>query len=282
VLAGDAVAEAATRLRHEGVDSPRLDAELLLSHLLGANRAAILAWPERQLTPKELTRYREWVARRAAREPLAYIVGKREFYGLDFVVDQRALIPRPETELLVESSLDICRRAHGVTTVADVGAGSGAIAVALAVHLPLAKVYALDHSEGALALVAENALRHGVADRVCCLQGNLLDPLPGPVDLIVANLPYVATEEWDGLQPEIRLYEPRAALDGGPHGLSLIARLLATAGRYVRPSGALLLEIGAGQGVAVTLEARRHFPEAEIRLMQDYAGLDRLVIVDTR
>jgi release factor glutamine methyltransferase len=282
MLVGDAVVEAATRLRNEGVDSPRLDAELLLARLLDVNRAAILAWPDRPLTPKELACYREWVARRAAREPLAYIVGQREFFGLEFSVDSRVLIPRPETELLVEHALRFKRKADGATSVADVGAGSGALAVVLALHLPAAVVYALDRSEAALAVVADNARRHGVAARVCCLQGDLLEPLPGPVDLVVANLPYVAAEEWESLQPEIRLYEPRAALDGGPQGLSLIRRLLATAGPYIRPNGALLLEIGAGQGAAVTAMARGHFPQAEIQLVQDYAGFDRLVIVDTR
>jgi release factor glutamine methyltransferase len=270
-------------LGQEGVESPRLDAELLLAHVLGVNRAAILAWPERRLTPKEITRYRDLVARRAAREPLAYVVGHREFFDLDFSVDPRVLIPRPETELLVEHALAFAREMeppHGGTIeIADVGVGGGAIAVTLAVHLPGATVYALDGSVGALAVTDENAHWHGVADRVHCLLGDLLDPLPRAVDLIAANLPYVATDEWEELPPEIRDYEPRDALDGGADGLEHIRRLLGTAGSHLLPGGKILLEIGAAQGAQVTALARGHFPQAEVHLHQDYARLDRLVIV---
>jgi release factor glutamine methyltransferase len=279
MLVDEALVQAAIRLRSEGVESPRLDAELLLAHILDVNRAAILAWPERQLTPKQLTRYRDLVGRRAAREPLAYIVGHREFFGLDFAVDPRVLIPRPETELLVEQALRLARQLMPPPQIADVGAGSGGIAVALARHLPEASVYALDDSPGALAVAAANAHRHGVADRVRCLQGDLLDPLPGPVDLITANLPYVTTGEWESLSPEIRDYEPRDALDGGPDGLAHIRRLLMRANSYLRPGGAILLEIGASQGGAVSTLARQHFPKAGVQLHQDYAGLDRLLVV---
>lgn len=278
---GEALAQAVTRLGNEGVDSPRLDAELLLAHVLGVNRAAILARPDQRLRPKELTRYRNLVTRRASREPLAYILGHREFYGLDFAIDPRALIPRPETELLVEHGLSIARQREPPLQIADVGAGSGAIAVTLAVHLPQATLYALDASADALAVIAENARRHRVADRVHCLQSDLLSALPGPVDLITANLPYVTSEEWLALAPEIRDHEPRAALDGGSDGLDLIRRLVAAAGPCLCPGGALLLEIGASQGVPVTALARKHFPQAGVQLHPDYAGLDRLVIIST-
>ena len=277
----EALAQAVTHLANQGVESPRLDAELLLAHVLGVNRAAVLARPEQRLTLKQLTRYRELTARRGHREPLAYIVGHREFFGLDFMVDPRVLIPRPETELLVERALAMAHRRPAAPSIADVGAGCGAIAVALAVHLPGAAVYALDRSAEALEVVAENALRHGVAGRVHCLPGDLLFALPGPVDLIAANLPYVTTDEWQGLAPEIRDHEPRSALDGGPDGLALIRQLLETAGPCLRPAGAILLEIGAGQGVAATSLARSCLPQARVQLVQDYAGLDRLVIVET-
>jgi release factor glutamine methyltransferase len=277
----EALRQAVRTLSNEGVESPRLDAELLLIHILGMSRASLLAWPERRLTMKQLAAYRDAVARRAAREPLAYVVGHREFFGLDFAVDPRALIPRPETELLVERALQILgsMRPGDKQRVADVGCGSGAIVVSLAVHLPKAILYALDGSTGALALTADNARRHAVEDRVCCLLGDLLRPLPEPVDLITANLPYVTTQEWESLPPEIRRYEPRAALDGGPDGLSLIRRLLAAAGPYLRPKGTILLEIGAGQGPAVLSLARQSFPQ--VQLSQDYAGLDRLVAIQT-
>jgi release factor glutamine methyltransferase len=276
-----ALAQAAIHLANQGVESPRFDAELLLAHVLGTNRAAILARPEQQLTPKQLTRFRDFVARRGNREPLAYIVGHREFFGLDILVDHRVLIPRPETELLVEHALDIASHMAASLPIADVGAGSGAIAVSLAMQLPEATLYALDHSAEALELVAENARRYHVADRVRCLHSDLLSALPGPVDLITANLPYVTTDEWRALAPEIHNYEPRSALDGGPDGLDLISRLLATAQAYLRPAGAILLEIGAGQGVAATALAHTHFPQARVKLVQDYAGLDRLLAVET-
>ncbi|RPI50066.1 MAG: peptide chain release factor N(5)-glutamine methyltransferase, partial [Chloroflexi bacterium] len=220
-------------------------------------------------------------ARRAQREPLAYITGHREFFGLDLAVDGRVLVPRPETELLVERALSLARRLPEPAVIADVGAGSGAIAVALAVHLPAATIYALDEAPGPLAVTAENARRHGVEERVHCLQGDLLSPLPEAMHLVCANLPYVGSEEWEALAPEIREHEPRAALDGGPGGLEVIRRLLATAGPYLRPGGAILLEIGAGQGPAARALAGEHFPQARAELLPDYAGLDRLLVVQT-
>lgn len=275
---GVALGQSIQVLRGAGVDEARLDAELLFAAVLGINRALLLAHPDRRLTPKELARCRELIARRAAREPLAYILGRREFFGLEFAVDGRVLIPRPETELLVEHALRLAGLSPA-PALADVGAGSGAIAVVLAVRLPAAAVYALDASDDALAVVAANARRHGVAGRVRCLAGDLLAPLPGPVDLVVANLPYVPTAEWQALPPEIRDWEPRQALDGGPDGLDPIRRLLAQAPPFLRPGAALLLEIGAGQGPAATDLARRALPGAVVRLQPDYAGLDRLVIV---
>jgi release factor glutamine methyltransferase len=279
MLVWEVLEQAAIQLRNERIESPRLDGELLLAHVLKVNRAALFTWSDRRLTPKELTRYRSLLTRRAAREPLAYLVGHREFFGLDFAVGPGVLIPRPETELLVEQALRLARRLTAPPRIVDVGAGSGAIAVTLAVHLPQAAVCAVDDSGEALDVVAENARRHGVVDRIQCIQGDLLAPLSGPVDLITANLPYVTTEEWMGLPPEIRDHEPRTALDGGPDGLALIGRLLATANAHLGPGGAMLLEIGASQGPAVTALARQRFSPAAVHLYQDYAGLDRLVIV---
>jgi release factor glutamine methyltransferase len=188
------------------------------------------------------------------------------------------LIPRPETELLVEKAIEISQRR---AVVADVGTGSGAIAVSLAVHLPQALVYATDASRGALEVAARNCRRHCVEDRVHLLQGHLLEPLPEPVDLITANLPYVSQAELAQLPPDIRLYEPREALDGGPDGLDHIRRLLAQAGEHLKPRGVVLLEIGATQGEAVIALAKRHFPAARVEIAKDYAGLDRVVIVET-
>lgn len=276
----EALAQAVVRLESESIDSPRLDAELLLAHVLEISRATVLTWPERRLTPKALTQYRDLVGRRAARIPLPYILGHWEFFGLDLLVDSRVLIPRPETELLVEQALERAKRWGPALRVCDVGAGSGAIAISLAVHLPQATIYALDGSPEALEVTAHNARRHGVADRVQCMQGDLLAPLPEPVHIITANLPYVTTEEWSALPPEIRQFEPRQALDGGPDGLDLIRALLAAAPPLLQPGGSLLLEIGASQGDAVSTLARQEFPQARVQIQPDYAGLDRMVLIE--
>jgi len=295
-----ALAEAATALENAGIEESRLDAEILLTHALGITRAQLHAHPQSQLSSAELARYRQLIERRARREPVAYIVGHKEFYGLDLLVDDRVLIPRPETELLVEKAIEISQQQSVVAgvckpcgVVADIGTGSGAIAVSLAVHLPqalrpLAKrrsgqalVYATDASSGALEVATRNCRRHCVEDRVHLLQGHLLEPLPEPVDLIAANLPYVSTAELAQLPPEISRYEPREALDGGPDGLDCIRRLLAQADGHLKPGGVIMLEIGATQGSAVLALTRRHFPAARVEIVRDYAGLDRVVMVET-
>jgi len=287
----EAVLWGARVLEQHGCDSPRLDAELLLAHALGLSRARLLAQFDRVLSPAELARYRQLIERRRAHEPVAYIVGHQEFYGLDFYVDRRVLIPRPETELLVEKAIELAGKVgdsgYGIgvssypITLADVGTGSGAIAVSLAVHLPQATIYALDSSAEALEVAARNVRHHGVEGRVHLLRGDLLSPLPEPVDIVVANLPYVSETELAELPPEIRCYEPLSALDGGPNGLRHIRRLLAQAREYLSPHGAVILEIGATQGKAVAELARQHFPTAEIEIAKDYGGLDRVVIVRT-
>ena len=283
----EAVLWGARVLEQHGCDSPRLDAELLLAHALGLSRARLLARFDQELSPAELTRYRQLIERRRAHEPVAYIVGHKEFYGLDFYVDRRVLIPRPETELLVEKAIELAGRVgdrgYGLypLTLADVGTGSGAIAVSLAVHLPQATIYALDSSAEALEVAARNVRHHRVEGRVHLLRGDLLSPLPEPVDIVVANLPYVSETELAELPPEIRCYEPLSALDGGPNGLRHIRRLLAQAREYLSPHGAVILEIGATQGKAVAELARQHFPTAEIEIAKDYGGLDRVVIVRT-
>ena len=273
-----ALAQAATVLENAGLEESRLDAELLLTHALGITRAQLHAHPQSQLSSAELANYRQLIARRTRREPVAYIVGHKEFYGLDLFVDNKVLIPRPETELLVERAIEISGRR---TVIADIGTGSGAIAISLAVHLPQVLVYATDTSPKALEVAARNCRRHCVEDRVHLLQGHLLGPLPEPVDLIAANLPYVSEAELSQLSPEISRYEPREALNGGPDGLDHIRRLLAQAGGHLRPWGAILLEIGADQGAAGIALARRHFPAERVEIVRDYAGLDRVIMVGT-
>ncbi len=283
---GRLLIEATQLLQDEGFDTPRLDAELLLGHVLGLTRAQIHAHPDRWPDAAELDSYRELIERRRRHEPVAYILGHQEFYGLDFYVDRRVLIPRPETELLVEKGLEIGRAASHPLTIADVGTGCGAIAISLAVHLnsappkPQAVIYALDLSPKALEVAALNCRRHGVEKYVRLLQGDLLAPLAEPVDLVIANLPYVSKAEWEQLPQAIAAYEPRLALDGGPDGLDLIRRLLAQAQPHLKPQATLLLEIGATQGAAVTALARRHFSTATVEVIQDYAGLDRMVVIE--
>lgn len=272
--------EATRLLQEEGLDTPRLDAELLLGHVLGLTRAPIHAHPNRRLDAAGLDSYRELIERCKQHEPMAYIIGHKEFYGLDFYVDRRVLIPRPETELLVEKGLEIGRAASHSLTIADVGTGSGAIAISLAVHLPQAIIYALDASPEALEVAALNRRRHSVERRVHLFQGDLLSPLPEPVNLIVANLPYVSWAEWEQLPWTITAYEPRSALDAGPDGLDAIRRLLAQARSHLKPQAMILLEIGATQEAAVTNLARHHFSRATVEVVQDYAGLDRMVVIE--
>jgi release factor glutamine methyltransferase len=272
--------------------TPRLDAELLLAHALGWSRARVLAEGRQQLAPEQLAGFYALVDRRVALEPVAYLVGHKEFYGLDFVVDRRVLVPRPETELLVELAINRTKNQEPRTknhlsarfsvlgsrfSIVDVGTGSGCIAVALAVHLPQAQITAIDISPDTLAVARENAERHQVAGRVRLVRGDLLAPLDSPVDIIVSNPPYTVLSEID---EGVRRHEPAGALDGGPDGLDLYRRLLAQAPQKLRPGGAMLLEIGDTQGQAVAEIARRSFPDAQIEVHQDLAGLDRVVTID--
>ncbi len=227
--------------------------------------------------------YHALLERRLAHEPVAYLTGHREFFGLDFRVNRHVLIPRSETELLAELGLSAARRlahlAPAGLAIADVGTGSGCVAISLAVHLPAARVYATDASAQALAVAEENCRRHGVAGQVILLPGDLLASLPEPVPLIVANLPYIPHAELENLPPEIRLYEPRAALDGGQDGLEAIRRLLAEAPAHLKPGGVVLLEIGHRQGQAVVALARQHFPGAAVAVHHDSAGRERVVVI---
>ena len=279
---GDYLRRAAGLLAEAGCDAPRLDAEVLLAHSLSLSRAQLYArWHESLSTAQE-QECEGLLQRRLRREPLAYIVGHKEFFGLDFYVDRRVLIPRPETELLVEQAIAVARRLAPAEAlrVADVGTGSGAIAVSLALSLPEAYIYAVDASPEALEVAAENVRRHGVAARVQLLRGDLLAALPDPVDVVVANLPYISQTEWATLAPEIRLFEPVKALAGGPEGLDLIQQLLTQAAGQAKPPRAILLEIGALQGNKVLDLAHLIFGEAQASLLPDYAGLDRIVMVE--
>ncbi len=262
--------------------TPRLDAELILSHLLGWPRARLLAERDHPVAPALFATFAGLVSRRANGEPVAYVVGHKEFYGLDFAVDRRVLVPRPETELLVERALAMARRIAvgraGPLRIADIGTGSGAIAVALAVHLPDALIDAVDISPEALDVAQINVVRHGLTGRVRLLLGDLLCPLDAPVDLIVSNPPYTILAE---VEPNVYAYEPHLALEGGPDGTDLYRRLFADSPAKLRPGGALLCEIGSWQGECVAALARAAFPAADVQIAHDLAGHNRVVYLTT-
>ena len=275
VTPGDAIAWAVETLR-DASETPRLDAEVLLAHTLGWSRARVLSRLQETISDEMLQQFRTLILRRAAREPVAYLVGRKEFYGLEFVVDRRVLVPRPETETLVDAALEWAKQRPGPLVIADIGTGSGCIAVALAVHLPQAHIYAIDLSSDALAVARQNVIRHHVDASVTLLTGDLLAPLPQPVDLLVSNPPYTVLDEVD---PGVRTHEPRLALDGGSDGLAVYRRLFAAAPSALRLGGALMLEIGATQARAVVALAHRAFPSAAICVQRDLAGRDRVVVV---
>ncbi|RME61598.1 MAG: peptide chain release factor N(5)-glutamine methyltransferase [Caldilineae bacterium] len=279
---GRALVSASQRLSEAGCDNPRLDAQVLLAHVLGQTRSWLFAHHEAKLTAQQAEAYTELVARRIAREPVAYLVGSREFYGLDFYVDPRVLIPRPETELLVDLALaQLEHRSMTRTVVADVGTGSGAIAVTLAVHAPTAQVYGLDISRDALDVARFNAERLAPGSRLHFLESDLLEALPEPADIIVANLPYVSEDEYAHLAPDIREHEPPAALVAGKRGLDVIQRFLAQVGEKVKPDGIVLMEIGSKQGEWVQQLAREMTPPPTyIGLRRDYSGHPRLVTLE--
>ena len=254
---------------------PILAARMLLAHVLGATLTDLAVHPERTLAPGARSHYTHLVARRAQHEPVAYLVGRRGFLDFELAVTPDVLIPRPETELLVEHALRALSR-WTRPRVVDVGTGSGAIAIAVA-RVTDATVYAVERSAPALAVARANAQRCGVADRITFLHGDLLAPLPVPADVVIANLPYVAESEYAALPLEIRLYEPPSALVAGADGLQAIRALLSMAPGSIAEGALILLEIGATQGAAVIALARRAFPAADSTLSADYAGHDRIV-----
>lgn len=274
---------AAAFLGERGVPAARLDAEVLLAHVLGTDRMGLYVQHDKPLQPAEVDAYRAAIRRRAAREPVAYITGRKEFMSLEFAVDRRVLIPRPETELLVETvERELQRRfPQGSPLVAaDLGTGSGAIAIALARRIPFLTVWACDIDAGALAVAAANAVRHGVAERVICVQGDWTAALPpqraGDWHALIANPPYVAQAEAVALAEEITRYEPPLAVFAGDDPLVFYRRLAAAAPGLLRPDGLVAVEVGAGQASSVSaLFAARGLTPGET--ISDYAGHPRVV-----
>ncbi len=293
-----ALVEAGTeRLRAAGSDTPRLDAELLLAYAIGVDRTAVIAHGDAPVGADATATYESLIARREKGEPVAYLRGIKEFHGIALTVDSRGLIPRPETELLVDTAIAAVMAALtsgiervGRLRVADVGTGSGAIAVALAVVLRARRVppddvdiVALDVSEDALDLARENAVAHGVGDRLRFVASDLLPPdaRSSPFDVILANLPYVRTAELDASagKPVSTTFEPRLALDGGADGLTVIGRLLGQLEWGLASDGIALLEIGGDQGEAAPALVADHLPAWTCDVIPDLAGLPRVLRV---
>ena len=256
-------------------ETPALEAQVLLAHILGCQRSWVLAHPEICLNPEQSAELESRLTRLENGEPLPYVLQRREFFGLDFSVSPKVLIPRPETELLVEQALAWLRANPGRRSALDVGTGSGCIALALAVNVPDLNILASDISSDALEQAGENLGRIAGQARVEFILADLIPAVREPVDIICANLPYIPSDELAKLK--VAGWEPRIALDGGPDGLSLIRRFLEQAPASLAPSGLLLMEIEAGQGKAALDLAGQAFPRAEIVLLPDLAGRDRLV-----
>jgi release factor glutamine methyltransferase len=270
-------------LVNAGIETARLDAEVLLGHLLAMSREQLVVATDFPLPAEDAQRYEAWLRRRLQREPVAYIIGHQEFWSLDFQVTRDVLIPRPETERLIEVSLMLAAEL-GVgksLRIADIATGSGAIAVSLAKELPSASIIATDKSVAALKIARRNAALHGVLDRLTLLSGDLFEAIPDDTarfDLIVSNPPYIQSAEISTLEPEVSRWEPRAALDGGVDGLDYYRRIAAQAQRFLTPQGAVAMEIGADMGreVSVILNESRLY--RDLAVFQDYAARDRVVV----
>ena len=263
------------------IPDARLEAEVMLMNVMRMQRHDLFSQQETEVSPQQEQALAAIMERRLKREPLAYILQYKEFYGINLLVNPDVLIPRPETECMVEHALFMALM--GMETpqlvVADVGTGTGAIAINLALHLPAAHIYAMDNADAVLDVAAYNIRAHNVADRVTLGKGDLLEPAPEPVDLILANLPYIPTDRIPTLQPEIR-WEPQQALDGGPDGLDLIRRLLAQAPDKLKEHGIILLELDPEQVPAAEELARQLFPEAETSVEKDLAQHDRIFVIN--
>jgi len=265
-------------------DNPYLDSRLLLEYVTKANHSQLVAHPEKELNHSERMAYQELLLRAAAHEPIPYLLGSAPFYGSDFIVNPAVLIPRPETECLIDSVVDWARKIEdGFDSfhIVDVGTGSGCIAITLAGIFPDAQIEAVDISADSLGVAKTNAIKHQVCDRINFLHGDLLIPITSNPNLIVANLPYVADDEWSTLDQNVRLFEPEIALRGGSDGVDLIKDLLVQARDRLAPGGGIFLEIGWKQGPMALEVAASLFPRATIRVKADLSNQDRIVIIET-
>ena len=263
--------------KEKGIESPRLDAEVLLSHILGRERIYLYVHFDEPLEPAELARYREAIKQRVQRVPIAYIIGEKEFMGLTFKVTEDTLVPRPDTEILVQAAIERLRARGDAPRFADIGTGSGAICLSVLHFLPKAQADTVDISPAARAIAEENAAALEVADRVTFHTGDLLAPLAGQCyDAILSNPPYIPDGDIAALAPEVRLKEPHTALAGGKDGLDFYRRLMADAPALLKDGGFLAVEVGIHQAAPVAALAVPSFSRTEI--LKDYAGIERVVI----
>jgi release factor glutamine methyltransferase len=270
----------------KGIAQPRTDAEVLLAHVLKTERIQLYLRYDQPLQPRELAEYRDLVRRRGAHEPLQYITGRQEFYSLELEVTPAVLIPRPETEILVETALALLKE-QGLSSpwVLDLGTGSGAIAVALGHENRQLRILAIDVSVAALAVARRNAKRHSLTDRIHLVAMDLCQAMSTNLaifDLIVSNPPYIPTNDIPGLAPEISSFEPGTALDGGSHGLAVIRRIMDQAHRVLRPSGSLLLEIGQGQAQLLRDQTAAHPAYQSMEFIDDFSGIPRVLHLRNR
>ena len=268
------------KLEAAGIPDARLEAEVLVMNVMRMARQSLFAEQDTEVSGQQQSALDAFLERRYLREPLAYILGQREFYGITVILTPAVLIPRPETEGLVEHALFMAMMGmeSQELTIADVGTGSGAIAINLAIHLPAAKIFAVDVDDAVLDVAAYNVRAHGVGERVSLAIGDLLDAVQEPIDLIVANLPYIPTDRIPTLQPEVQ-QEPALALDGGPDGLDLIRRLLTQAEEKLKDTGIILLEMDPDQIPIIQELAFKHFPEGSTSVEKDLAGMDRILTI---
>jgi release factor glutamine methyltransferase len=269
-----ALKEAEETLSATDIDSALLESEVLLMHILKIDRVKLYIDIDSELTPHQYADFFSLVQRRRKGEPSAYITENREFYGLDFFVNQHVLIPRPETELLVDKAIDMAKK-RSYKTIVDAGTGSGAVAVCLALNLPEAVIYATDISAQALKVASRNCQGHNVQDRITLLEGNLLEPLTEPVGMIVGNLPYVRNADMQGVNTAG--YEPETALNGGEDGLEYIISIAGQSVSKLMRGGAILLETGQGQSQAASQQLKRIYPYGEVYIFRDLAGIERVV-----
>jgi len=269
--------------REHGIENPRLDAEVLLSAVLGRDRMYLYVHFDEPLEPDELARFRAYVKERAAHVPLAYVLGRREFMGLDFRVTRDTLIPRPDTEVLVQCALEfLCARTDGGADdlrIADIGTGTGAIALSVIHYTEGACADVVDISPAAAAVARENAEKLGLTERLDVHVGDLLAPLAGrSYDMILSNPPYIPSADIAGLMPEVCRYEPHLALDGGADGLDIYRRLMADAPTLLKDGGAIAVEVGMDEAKAVAVLAVAHPRIVRTEILKDLAGIERVVV----